>query len=199
MRRVIKIGGSLLPQDSLAETIQSWTDAQPPAETVAIVGGGELIDAVRRLDDAHGFDPAWVHWHCVGLLRTTFRWLGDQLLGWQLHATDRQFEELRMRQPRTGSPTRSERCHLVAVDSFYHVGKESPLPEDWTTTTDAIAGWLAVLLDADELVLLKSCDVDDSVSLAELADQGVVDGALPMFADQLRRVRFVNFRREIFR
>jgi len=198
MRRVIKIGGSLLLRDSLAETIQGWAVAQPPAETIAIVGGGELIDAVRRLDAAHHCDQAWVHWQCIGLLRTTFEWLGSQLKDWQLHSTIEHFENLR-RPSEMSSFTPASGFHLVAVESFYHVGVDSPLPLDWTTTTDAISAWLAVLLDADELVLLKSCDVDESVSLDQLATQGVVDRAFPILAGDLRSVRFVNFAGEIDR
>ncbi|QDV86578.1 protein kinase [Stieleria magnilauensis] len=188
MRRVIKIGGSLLLRDALSDSIQAWAVRQPPAQTIGIVGGGELIDAVRRLDAAFPSPSSWLHWQCVGLLRTTFEWLGPQLDGWQLESTPEQFERLK----------RSPECHshLVAVDAFYHAATETPLPEDWTTTTDAIAGWLSILVGADELVLLKSCDVDASRSLAELAGQGVVDAALALLADQLPPIRFVNLAAE---
>ncbi|QDV46372.1 hypothetical protein Enr13x_62810 [Stieleria neptunia] len=188
MRRVIKIGGSLLLRDALSDSIQAWAVRQPPAQTIGIVGGGELIDAVRRLDAAFPSPSSWLHWQCVGLLRTTFEWLAPQLSGWHIESTPEQFERLR----------RFPECHhhLVAVDAFYHAATPSPLPEDWTTTTDAIAGWLSILIGADELVLLKSCDVDTSRSLSELARQGVVDAALPMLADRLPPVRFVNLAAE---
>lgn len=216
MRRVIKIGGSLLLQDSLAGKLQSWVDQQPPGETIAIVGGGELIDTMRRLDAAHRCDPSWVHWQCIALLRTTFDWFGQQLDDWQICSTVDQFQRLvQQGQHRVEnnsrralrarniqqSDARSESTptftnHLVAVDSFYYPGIETPLPEDWTTTSDAIAGWLSVLLNADELVLLKSCDVDETAPLAELAARGVIDAVLPSFADLLPKVRFVNFATE---
>ncbi|WP_182867061.1 protein kinase [Stieleria mannarensis] len=188
MRRVLKIGGSLLLRESLAGSIQSWVASQPPAQTIAIVGGGELIDAVRRLDAMFPSPPAWVHWQCVGLLRTTFEWLGRQLDPWQLESTAKDFGRMK-RQHDFGN-------HLVAVDAFYHAESISPLPEDWTTTTDAIAGWLSILTDADELVLLKSCDVDDSLSLDELAQRQIVDAALPNLADRLPPLRLVNFAAE---
>jgi len=191
MRRVIKIGGSLLQHDSLAKSIQSWVLTQPPAQTIAIVGGGVLLDAMRQLDVVSPSPPSWVHWQCIGLLRTTYEWLGRQLCDWQLVSTAEQFGRLRSR--------RDFRCYLVAVDSFYHLETDSPLPEDWTTTSDAIAGWLSVLLEADELVLLKSIDVDASLSLIELSRQGVVDSALPMLDGDLPKVRFVNFASEMNR
>lgn len=195
MRRVIKIGGSLLRYKSLPRSLRSWLDSQPPAETFAIVGGGELIDAVRHLDETFPASPMWVHWQCVSLLRTTFEWLAVQLGDWQIESTAEQFDQLK----RTFPAQTDNASYLVAVDSFYHPGVDSPLPEDWTTTTDAIAGWLSVLLDADELVLLKSCDVDPSASLADLARQGVIDAALPLLENDLPVVRFVNFTAEINR
>lgn len=197
MRRVIKIGGSLLRRDRLAQTLDAWIAGQPPAQTIAIVGGGELIDAVRRLDAQYHCDTAWVHWQCIALLQTTFQWLSWQLDGWQLHSTTGEFERLCKAGGTVADGTTVATNHLVAVDSFYHQQTESPLPLDWTTTTDAIAGWLSILTGADELVLLKSCDVDDAMSLSELADQDVIDGALPSLAADLCPVRCVNLARVI--
>lgn len=204
MRRVIKIGGSLLRRDGVVGCLQNWLREQPPAETLAIVGGGEMIDAVRRLDDASACDPAWLHWQCVGLLQFTFQWIGRQLDDWQLHATPDQFTDLigRLESSRQqGDGLNSDLPpmsvnHLIDVNSFYRPGQSAPLPEDWTTTTDAIAGWLAVIVDADELVLLKSCDVDENISLIELADRGVIDRALSGLADRVPPIRFVNFAAE---
>jgi len=185
MRRIIKIGGSLLMRDDLVATLDDWIARQPAAQNIAIVGGGELIDAVRRLDRLHRCDPARVHWRCVELLRTTFDWLADQLSGWQLHSTTDQFNALRWQ---TGSGK-----HLVAVDTFYGIDSDAGLPLSWDTTTDAIAGWLAILLKADELVLLKSCRPPAWSRLNDLAGRGFVDAALPQLADRLPPLRMVDF------
>lgn len=182
----------MLRNHSLARRLQTWTDQQQPGETIGIVGGGELINAIRHLDGTFHHNPEWVHWQCVGLLQITFQWLGHQLPDWQLHKTQEEYRRLR-EQVIDQSDTSNLRNHLVAVDSFYFDGIESKLPLDWNTTTDAIAGWLSIQLQADELVLLKSCDVDDSLSLQQLADEGIVDSALPVLAEHLPPVRFVNF------
>lgn len=210
MRRVIKIGGSLLLQESFLQKLRSWVHQQPAGETFAIVGGGQLIEAVRRLDGVYPNDPTEVHWRCIELLRITFDWLGQQLSDWQLHSTAEQIRHyivLDQDQDRDSSHRRTAppsfsvpqivTNHLVAVDSFYYPGSRAPLPEDWSTTSDAIAGWLSILIDADELVLLKSCNVDVTGSLAELADRGVIDGALPAMQANLPKVRVVNFATEV--
>ncbi|KAA5544304.1 protein kinase [Roseiconus nitratireducens] len=186
MQRVIKIGGSLLLQRGLVPALQRWDRQQAAGENIYIVGGGEIIDAVRRLDARYPADPVEMHWLCVDLLRVTFEMLAGQLPDWSRWKTRDQFRQLSVDPPNGGA-------HLVCVDAFYHRGCEAPLPESWETTTDAIAGWLAVLLGADELVLLKSCDADSDRPLRGLADAGIVDTALPDLADRLGRVRLVNF------
>jgi aspartokinase-like uncharacterized kinase len=192
MRRVLKIGGSLLLQPELPNAVNRWLDDQPPAQSIAIVGGGELIDAMRGLDPVYRPGASWTHWRCVDLLRTSFELLGPHLPGWKIDATDRAFQTLRQRD----EPADLSR-HLLAVDAFYRPGLSSPLPETWETTTDAIAGWLAILLAADELVLFKSCDVDPNRALVDLAESGVVDPALPRLADRLCPIRFVNLLSEL--
>lgn len=186
MRRILKIGGSLLRDASLPDRLNRWLNEQPSAQTIAIVGGGELIDAMRGLDATYGCPPAWIHWRCVDLLRVSFDFLGGSLPGWNRVSSAANFDALK-EQPLDGA------AHFVAVDAFYRRDTESPLPETWATTTDAIAGWLSIVLDADELVLLKSCDVPVDKSLDELSREGIIDQALPLLSQNLCRIRYVNF------
>lgn len=185
MRRILKIGGSLLRDRTLAARLERWLDDEPPAQTIAIIGGGELIDAMRGLDTTHRCDPEWIHWRCVDLLRVTFELLGEQLPEWRSISSRADFEALKH-----GS---IDGASLVAVDSFYFPESSAPLPENWSTTTDAIAGWLSIVLDADELVLLKSCDVPAESAIDALSRQGIIDEALPSLAARLCPIRYLNF------
>lgn len=198
MLRVIKIGGSLLRSGSLARRVDDLLDSLSPARNLSIVGGGELIDAVRNLDRVHPLDQAKVHWQCVDLLRTTFHWLSDQLDHWDACATRKQFEQLCRDSLDPATRDQAER-HLIAVDSFYHRDLDTPLPENWDTTTDAIAGLLATRVQADELVLLKSCQVDESLGLIDAAERGVVDPAIARMEKMLPPVRMIHFTAERIR
>ncbi|MEO1616106.1 MAG: hypothetical protein AAFV88_09670 [Planctomycetota bacterium] len=198
-KRVLKVGGSLLTCEDLPQRLDRWLASEPNAETIAIVGGGELIDAMRTLDSIQPIASADLHWQCVDLLQITFQWLGTRLSGWQILSQQMEFHALqdRWRQEQT-----IEGRTLMAVASFYsrrlvaedNSGLMPKLPMTWATTTDAIAGSLAIAAQADELVLVKSCHVDPGQSLAELASQGVIDEAMPGLADQLPPVRFINLR-----
>lgn len=199
-RRVLKIGGSLLTCQDLPTRLDAWVDQQPSAETIAIVGGGELVDAMRHLDAINAMDPEWLHWRCVDLLRVTFDWFAGRVPHWRIVGSKEEFASAFDARPDV--ELQAERRCLVAVQCFYernHGNRDTEanvpkLPISWATTTDAIAALLSIRLNADELVLFKSCSVDTSRTLAELASDGIVDEAFPMFSDQVPPIRFVNLR-----
>jgi 5-(aminomethyl)-3-furanmethanol phosphate kinase len=45
----------------------------------------------------------------------------------------------------------------------------------WDVTSDSLALWLANRLNAERLVVVKSCAIDPELSLAQLSEQGVLD------------------------
>ena len=186
MRRVVKIGGSLLTRQDLPLVLPNWISQQPPAETLCIVGGGAVIDAIRQLDEIHSCDPAKIHWMCVDLLQTTFQ-LVASWFDWPTVARPDEFQETLIRGFSTVSPT------LIAVSSFYFPAADSLtpsiLPHDWRTTTDSIAASLARQAHADELVLLKSCEVNDGSTPQQLADRGIVDEAFPEITQGISEIR----------
>ena len=185
--RVVKLGGSLLTQDKLVPTMLDWIATQPPAQTLVVVGGGEIVDAVRNLDKRYPLPPDQVHWMCVDLLRATHTYTVSMFPQWiSINSTDELRSLVALTNPSTS---------LVAVDAFYR--RELPedwspvaklLPSDWRTTTDALAALLAVTVKADELVLLKSCEIPD-FEINELARLGVVDEAMSILVSRIPRVR----------
>lgn len=194
IRRVVKVGGSLLTRPDLAQQVLHWTQSQPAAENWFLFGGGEVIDAIRRLDKIHSFDASSMHWVCVNLLDASFQ-IASQLLtrsqrqedsqprqGWNLITTPEQFQACCLKKPAAGN-------HLVQCSVFYHPHQPSSLPQDWRTTTDSIAALLADYCQADELVLLKSCSVDPTDSVTQLSMQGIVDEAFPMACKLLPVIR----------
>jgi len=198
MRRIVKIGGSMLMRTDLTRAVNQWLAKHPADQTLIIVGGGKLIDAVRELDQLHTMNQQQVHWTCVGLLTTTANFV-SQIFDWPLITTHSQWKAALQTPPEPGLPT------VIAPEVFYnqhpsslhHVKSHDTrlrLPDDWRTTTDSIAGLLSALLDADELVLLKSCPIPTAMSPTELADVGIVDAAFPEVAAQLRQVHIEQLR-----
>ncbi|MGB1707369.1 MAG: hypothetical protein ACPHF4_06055, partial [Rubripirellula sp.] len=81
MRRIIKIGGSMLLREHLTTAVNQWLAAQSAGQTLIIIGGGKLIDAVREFDQQHAMPPQQTHWTCVDLLSVTAHFAAD-LFGW---------------------------------------------------------------------------------------------------------------------
>ncbi len=186
MRRVVKVGGSLLTRKDLVSALPRWLESQGKAETLIIVGGGALIDAIRHLEEIRRGDPVETHWTCVGLLETTHR-IFSQWFDWPCIGDAEELRAASQAGFSTSLPT------LIAVNAFYAREQTSPsdlsVPQDWCTTTDTIAGLLAQRVAADELVLLKSCEVDPTLSVTELSRRGIIDEAFPLIASRLRTIR----------
>jgi aspartokinase-like uncharacterized kinase len=182
MRRVIKVGGSLLSRPNLPDSLNGWIARQSVAQNLVIVGGGELVDAIRRLDQVRPGDPVVTHWRCVELMETS-RMIFASWFDWESLSTR---EEL-CRRLKTGFS--SDQPTLVAVRSFYDRNTECDAPLDWRTTSDTIAAILAVTVGAQELVLLKSCVIDPQQNIEALAANDVVDGTISRFANRIPLIR----------
>lgn len=182
-RCVVKVGGSLLRRPGLIDELNEWLAANPSGEHWVLVGGGDLIEAVRRWDQIHRMDPETVHWRCVDLLDTTFEMMRSWFPEWGF--VDR-FEQVESRRG-TGGIT------LVRPSAIYRRGRDADgVPRDWRTTTDTIAVILGQIIRADEIVLLKSCEIPEDRTIAELSRWGIVDEALPMVAGQSPPIRLAR-------
>ena len=188
LRRVVKLGGSLLTREDLISRLPEWfsqidREIREPVENLVLVGGGALVDAIRSLDLIHPGDPHTIHWMCVDLMETNMRLVQAWFPHWKVLLSPQELRTCGSRGFETDSPS------LVSVASFYRRDTLSVLPNDWSTTSDSIAAKLAIEIDADELILLKSCKIDPKLTVEELAAAGIVDEALPMMAASIRHLR----------
>ncbi|WP_144057667.1 hypothetical protein [Novipirellula maiorica] len=194
MRRVIKIGGSLIARPDLSSCLPKLLDAIGVADpstavspaTLLIVGGGDLVDALRKWDQHRPLDPAKTHWQCIELLQYTFEVISDWFPAWHRIDTVASLRQSMKHGFSTTAP------HLIAVRCFYDRGNDGDLPHDWRTTSDSLAAKLCSDIDADELVLLKSCEVDPSWDRRSLISRGVIDEAFATFDHADWKLRIVS-------
>jgi 5-(aminomethyl)-3-furanmethanol phosphate kinase len=191
---VVKIGGSLLTRPDLSQRLRAWLmneqTSHPPTHFVLIAGGGQWVETIRAIDAKQPLGVERAHWICVSLMDVTAGLVGAMLP--ELFVVDAT-ADLQSRLPEPGAT-------LLRPSEF--VSQVEPmlpgirLPADWSVTSDAIAGRLAVALGADELALLKSTPppiaADGSNWLARLAAAGYVDGFLPSLAAELPALRCVK-------
>ncbi len=206
--RVLKLGGSLLDWSGWPQALGDWLKRQAPAANVLIVGGGALADVVRGWDRTYGLDASAAHWLAVGTMSVTAQ-MAKRLLP-NVPSTAR-FESLV-----EGLDSRlnvEESDGLLVFDPADFLARIEPaalgrrLPHGWHVTSDSIAARIAVVLQAAELVLLKSALPDPVVApsktsksppqiatLEQAAASGFIDGFLPELAAELPRIRGVNLR-----
>lgn len=164
---VVKLGGSLAGDVLLPQ----WLDllAQLGGGRVTVVsGGGRFADEARRLQGQWQFDDLAAHNMAVLAMAQT---------AYQLHAMN----------PGLLLATRKSDIRRVLHSGHTALWLPFELQRDepdahthWGHTSDSIALDLARKLNAERLVLVKSCSIDPALSLAELARTGVVD---PGFAE----------------
>jgi aspartokinase-like uncharacterized kinase len=189
---VIKVGGSLLESPGLPQRLRTWLSAyvaaHPDRHLVLIAGGGKWVDSVRAINAETVLDTERTHWICVAIMDITAGLVAAMLPELRVVASSYELES-RRREP-----------GITVLQPGDFLANEEPrcggtrLSCDWSVTSDAIAGRLAVVLSAEELVLIKSVgppDLHGNVPwLDELATRGYVDAFLPKLAGELPRLRF---------
>lgn len=159
---IVKIGGSLCTDPLLPQ----WLDllASLGGGRVAIVcGGGGFADEVRRAQALWAFNDLAAHNMAVlAMAQTAYQM---QALKPELQLAARQTDIRRvLRRGRTALwlPFELQREQLDAQTN-------------WDTTSDTIALELARKLNAERLVMVKSCSIDPTLTLAQLGLAGVLD------------------------
>ena len=187
--RVVKVGGSLLDWPQLPAALDAWLTNQSPALNILLSGCGSFGDLIRHADRNFSLGEETSHWLCIELLATTAR-----LLSAIIPAAEH-LEELEQLNQRIAA---GQSANLIFDPREFLRHHEptlpgSVLPHSWSVTTDSIAARLAKILNADELVLLKSTGAPQH-SLANLAATGHIDAHFPTAATGLKAVRIVNLR-----
>jgi aspartokinase-like uncharacterized kinase len=192
-RIVLKLGGSLLHQPDWSQRLWKFIEAIGQHQYYLIVGGGDVVEAMRTLDATHGLNEVKMHWRCVRMLEYTTD------VAWEiLQLSDRAMPLLRISNPDAFQQSiacndRRFELNLVDATAFYNeYGKSkshniaAPKP-GWNTTSDAIAIYCAAIMDADQCVLLKSCDIPGEMTILDAVQGGILDAESgPMYGQYPR-------------
>lgn len=177
---VIKLGGSVTHHDSLLKWLKlvvCWGDGK----VIIVPGGGVYADAVRlfqqlreKLPDGHISD---LHAHTLAIYAM------DQMA----RSLVAMVPELALaRNPLEIAERGWQHRGLVWLPSEMLLNPElwgdTALPENWETTSDSLAAWLACQLEANHLILVKSDDrvqqPETSFALNDLQAMGILDAGL---------------------
>jgi 5-(aminomethyl)-3-furanmethanol phosphate kinase len=200
-RCVFKLGGSLLDQKDWPTRLRLWLCHQRQGQYLGIVGGGYVVEAMRKLDEVHRLSQNPMHWRCVRLLDSTLEIAAE--LTPEINVLDSS-EQLAIHLESASHRDSFQTQHnasWVRVSAFYsprsslerNPSDNSFWPsENWDTTTDTLAMLLAHQIKADRVVLLKSCNVDQVSSLEEAAKKGIVDRECLRLIEHLAEVELLR-------
>ena len=170
--RVVKVGGSLFDLPDLSTRLQNWLAANNDLQNILLAGGGNFVDAIRDAQLIHRFDDQTAHRLSIETMSTTAILLSSMLPG--------AFETVDI-----DAALASESDTIVFRPAIWLRG-ETRLQQSWEVTSDTIAAHLADSIDAEELVLMKSVDFDES-------NDTFTDTCFQKTAQRLS-CRFVNLR-----
>lgn len=194
--RIVKLGGSLLGYRRLAEALRNWWATQPAAHNVVVVGGGAMVDAIRLVDARQSLGELNCHWMSIQAMGIAARYVSERLPEVPLVVWADQPGHY-------GSALHGQvSICLLDVEHFLkHVEPTAAgtrLEATWRVSSDSIAARLAVVLQARELVLLKSTLPPDGVCLRSHQRSDFVDPFFAKLAGDLPTVRAVNLRDATF-
>jgi aspartokinase-like uncharacterized kinase len=192
MIRVIKLGGSLLTLPDWHERFQRWLETESPAINVLLVGGGEMVDVLRREHQRFPYPEKQMHFAALAAMDINAKLAHERLQ----HACKAESRADIQRLVVMGMAQKNATCLcIVHITSWWRAefDAQSWMPwKNWDTTSDTLAAWIAGNVTASELVLLKSADPPNRLE-AWLA-QGYVDANFFSCLRSDIKYRAINFR-----
>ncbi len=159
-----------------------------PHRPLLVVGGGDAADLVRVWDRCYllGDEPA--HWLALAALG-----LNERLVECVLTEAVRVVSRLEAQ-----AAWEAGRIPVLAAERFVADEERDgagSLPHCWDVTSDSVAAWVAVRWPAQQLVLLKSTDLEGR-SCRQAAEEELVDPYFVTVSRELKSVKWVNLRAE---
>jgi len=172
---VVKLGGSLAETDTLINCLNSVEHNFRHGKVVIVPGGGAFADQVRWAQQHWQFDDKTAHRMAILAMQQMallFKGLKSHFaIAGSLTEIQQQLNQQKIV---IWSPD------IIELDN-------AGIQATWDITSDSLAAWLAGILSARQLILVKSAVIDVNLSLQELAEQNIVDNA---FCDFVTRNSF---------
>ena len=159
---VVKIGGSLSHDPALRGWLTELAE-MGGGRVVIVPGGGDFADKVRQYQAEWRFNDLAAHNMC--LLAMTQYALMMQGLSPELVLAS---SEAKVR--------RALRDGRVAIWVPTALMRDEPdAMSNWDTTSDSLAAWLSTMLNAERLIVVKSCPIELGEPIESIASSGIVD------------------------
>lgn len=190
---VIKVGGSLYDWPELGPRLRAWLQSLATDRVLIVPGGGGFAEVVRQLDRVHRIGEEMSHWLALQTLSIAAQFVASLL---------RPLASIIVSPGDAATAWRNGHIPILDTYSFANQ-KPDPfqgLPHTWAITSDTLSARISGLVDASELVLLKSIDMTVEMTWDDAARDRLVDPFFPRMLSETgnhdRRLpaRWVNLR-----
>jgi aspartokinase-like uncharacterized kinase len=192
---VLKVGGSLLDWPDLPRALARLLDTMRSqlGTPVVLVGGGRVVDEIRRLDRIHQLAASPVHELAIRALDLTAHLLPTLVPSqrWLVVQTEDDFARALVQEK---VPILAPWHWLARDDSS---GGRTGLPHGWEATSDSIAAHLAAMLGIPHVILAKSASPPPPGDLPTAVASGLVDSLVATQCDRLSALGVCNLRRDL--
>ncbi|TRW89771.1 uridylate kinase [Candidatus Methylobacter oryzae] len=178
---VIKLGGSLSRSDNLVNCLDAVEKNYRGRAVVIVPGGGAFADQVRIAQQHWQFDDNTAHYMALLAMQQMALMFNALKPGFVIADTVAAIQEQLERQ----------RTVIWSPDSIEL--DNAGIAACWDITSDSLAAWLAKTVSATELILVKSANINEKLSLRQLAEQDIIDKAFCAFVAQtVFQIQIVN-------
>lgn len=176
---IIKIGGSLFDSPNLKEWLGKLA-AIEDKRIVLVPGGGPFADQVRAAAERWDISEFAAH-HMAVMAMQQFAYLLPSLNN-NIELLHSYKEILKVN---------SKSCLMVWMP-YYDVVNLCDYPENWDTTSDSLALWLASKLSAHSLNIVKCADVQNKTTQQIIHSKIVDDYFLQAINEYSGKIRFYH-------
>ena len=168
---IVKLGGSMVRDARLRDWLQMLAEYGGGLVTV-VPGGAAFADAVREAQARWRFDDVAAHNMAVLAMAQT---------GCLLQALQPALQPARSETEMRAVLRRGRSAVWLPVELMR---ERADAITSWDVSSDSLALGLAQRLNAERLLLVKSCAVDPSLTHAQLAEAGVLDRRFATLAQE---------------
>jgi aspartokinase-like uncharacterized kinase len=180
---VVKLGGGLLAHRTYLDPVLEEIAAPARLRRLLVVpGGGPFADAVREVDRRLRLSDDAAHWMAILAMDQMAHLVASRLAGSVLVTTPDEIA------------TALDRAQIPVLAPSRWLQNADPLPHSWDVTSDSIAAWVAGVLVARRLVLIKPPGVPlDRSAVDAYFPRALADHVTPVVvaADDIDGIRSV--------
>lgn len=164
---VLKLGGSLLSRPELTGFLH-LVSQKGQGHVVVVPGGGVFAEQVRLTQRQWQYSDNTGHYMALLAMQQMALLFQGVCPDLQVVNEVKSIANKMHRQVVIWSPLAAE------LD-------DAGIPASWDITSDTLAAWLAMQLSIDQLILVKSVELQTNSNINQLSDAGIIDKAFAQF------------------